>query len=326
MATSGDYSFTQTKQELINDAFQIAGIYGLNRTISTQDNSFASNILNKVVKAWSAKGLHLWAKEEAILFVNQYQSKYILSNASNAANWANIDDTAIFSVTATSLAGSNQVSLNSVNGLSIASNIGIVQDDGSTLWTTVNNISSLTITLNTNLTYSVSQNNQAYYYAARAYKPSRIYACRRLSGIDSGITSTVSEVWMKDMAYQDYMNLASKTQNGIPSAYMYNPETLQGEFYLWQRPITTNMRMQFTYERLIQDLDSVSDNFDFPSEWLEPLTYQLAWRLCAPYGKDDRGKDLLVVASQMLEDLLNWDAEITSLKIKPYIGWWNGYN
>jgi hypothetical protein len=323
MATSGSYNFTQNLQQLILDAFQLAGIYGINRSIDANDLNFATNIINKMVKAWAAQGLHLWAKEEAMLFVTQYQSRYMLSNDTSAAKWANIDDTNVFQTTTSQVVGNSQVVLNSVTGLSIGSNIGIVLDSGATLWTTVSSIASLTVALATPLTSTVAQYNQVYTYTTRAYKPSRIYSCRRLQGIDLGVSSTQSEVWLKEMAYQSYMNLSAKSSNGVPSAYMYNPDNTSGEFYLWQRPITTNMRIQFTYERLIQDLDTVGDTFDFPSEWLEPLTYQLAWRLCTPYGKDERAASLLQVASVMLENLKDWDAEIVSLQIKPHMGWLN---
>ncbi len=322
MATSGDYSFTQTKEELIYDAFQLAGIYGLDRPVSARDLAFASNLLNKLIKAWSAKGLHLWCKEEATLFVTQYTARYTLSNNTLAgANWANVDNTAIYQLSSRALASSTQIDLNSVDGLSVGYNIGVVLDDGSTHWTTVQAINSLLVTLNAALPSEASSYNQVYAYSTRAYKPSRIYSCRRVSGIDLGVTTTISEVWLKAMAYQDYMNLAAKTVNGVPSAYMYNPDDTFGYLYLWERPISSDMRIDFTYERLIQDLDTVNDNFDLPSEWLEPLTYQLAWRLCTPYGKDERARDLLAVGSQMLENLLDWDAEIVSLKIKPQIGW-----
>lgn len=317
MATSGDYSFTQSKQDLILDAFQLAGVYGLSRTLDQNDLNFASNLLNKMVKSWSTRGPHLWAKEEAILFVEQYQSKYVLSNSSSAAKWANIADTGIFQLTASQSAGSTQVPLNSVTGLSNGQAIGAVLDNGSTQWTTIMSIAGLIVTITNPLTSAATLYNQIYSYTSRAYKPSRIYSCRKQQGIDLGATTTMNEVWLKEMAYQSYMNLSAKSSNGVPSAYMYNPDNTQGDFYLWQRPITTDMRIQFTYERLIQDLDAVSDNFDFPSEWLETLTYQLAWRLCTPYGKSEKIQELLPVASLMLENLKDWDAEITSLCIKP---------
>lgn len=321
MATSSSYNFTQTKYDLILDAFQIVGEYGIGRTLEAEDLSFASNLLNKMIKAWSAQGLHLWAKEEAILFTEQYQSRYILSNDSTAAKWANIDDTAVFQTTLSAVAGASQIALNDVTDLSIGSFIGIVLDNGATQWTTVAGVAGSAIGLVTVLEDSVAQGNLVYFLQNRAYKPSRIYDCRRIGGIDLGVTSTVTEVWLKALAYQDYMRMSSKTVNGVPSAYMYNPDDTRGEFYLWQRPMDTTQRIQFTYERLIQDLDTAGQNFDFPSEWLETITYQLAWRLCTPYGKPERGQELIAVASLMLENLKDWDAEITSLKIKPNLEW-----
>ncbi len=49
MATSGSKNFSQTRAELIQDAFQILGVYGIGRTVSAEYNALASNILNKMV-------------------------------------------------------------------------------------------------------------------------------------------------------------------------------------------------------------------------------------------------------------------------------------
>jgi hypothetical protein len=76
----------------------------------------------------------------------------------------------------------------------------------------------------------------------------------------------------------------------------------------------------FTYERVVEDLTNTSDNFDFPPEWLEALTYQLAVRLCRPFGKPAALKELFPLASLMLQKLLDWDSEICCIQMSPDVG------
>ena len=61
-------TFTQTRNSLITDSLQLLGVYGVGRTVSSEDMSIGVSMLSKMVKAWGAKGLHLWAKQEAVCF------------------------------------------------------------------------------------------------------------------------------------------------------------------------------------------------------------------------------------------------------------------
>jgi hypothetical protein len=99
---------------------------------------------------------------------------------------------------------------------------------------------------------------------------------------------------------------------------MYVPRDLNGRLYVWPRPIDASKRVQITYERMIDDMDNINDDFDFPSEWLEPITYQLAIRLGTPFGKEAKVREILPMAEQMLKNLLNWDVETTSIRFSPY--------
>lgn len=315
------YDWTQTAQELINDAFQLAGIYGIEgSTVSTADNNFALNLLNKMVKSWSTQGLHLWEKEEALLFLQPSVASYSLGDAGTDAYCAVLSDTIISQLTNSQALGSTSITLDSVTGMAISDYIGIVLDGLLIQWTTITNIVGNVVTINNALTGAASAVNIVYTFTNRLYKPLRITSCRRIEGIDSGVTSTISEVWMTAMSYSEYFNMSSKTINGTPSGYMYTPKINNGLLYIWQRPSDPSIRIQFSYERIIKDLDTAGDSFDFPAEWLEPLTYQLAVRLGPAYGKDERSMNaLLPLASQMLENLKDWDTEITSVKFKPNI-------
>ncbi len=123
---------------------------------------------------------------------------------------------------------------------------------------------------------------------------------------------------MHPISYEDYHNLPAKTSNSIPNQFHYNPKNTSGKLYLFPRPNDGADRIMISYERLIEDLDTVSDDFDLPSEWLEPMTYQLALRLGSSFGKGQKAlQEIAPLASAMLDDLLAWDSEFTEISIMP---------
>jgi len=67
MATSGSTNFTQTRNEIVYDALQLIGVYGVGKTISAEDMNFSVNILNKMIKSWEGKDIHLWKMVEGVL-------------------------------------------------------------------------------------------------------------------------------------------------------------------------------------------------------------------------------------------------------------------
>jgi hypothetical protein len=319
MATSGSQNFTQTRIQLIQDAFQLIGIYGVGRTISAEDEVLANNFLNKMIKAWGTKGLHLWTKEEAVLFISQYEEEYTLGNASGDAHCALESDTVITQLNGALAASATSVTVDSTTGMAVSDNIGIVTSDNDIHWTTIATIpSSTTLTLTTGLDTAANDNDEVYTYTNKIYKPLRITSCRRREGIDSGATSTQFEQVLTPISYEEFRNLPTKTTNSLPNQFHYNPKNTSGKLYLYPRPDDGKDRIHISYERVIEDLDAASDNFDFPSEWLECITYQLALRLGACFGKGQKAlQEIAPLASVMLDDLLSWDAEHTELRIIP---------
>ena len=316
MTTSGSTNFTQTRNELINDAFQVIGVYGVGRTISAEDLNFAASTLNKMIKSWATKGLHLWTKEENVLFVTKDQSNYTLGSTANACA---ASDAVITQLNGALAASATAITVDSTTGMTVGDFIGIVLTSGAVHYTTIATLpTSTTLTLTSGVSAAASDDAIVYTYTTKIVKPLRILSCRRAQGIDSGATTTLSEIEMASIPYQDYMNLPSKSSSGVPNQFSYMPGNTTGVLYLWQRPNSGIYRINFTSERIIEDLDNAGDNFDFPSEWLEPLTWQLAMRLCPAFGKDKRMiSSIAPVASMMLENLLDWDSEVTSVFIQP---------
>jgi len=319
MATSGSVNFTQNRTQLILDAYQLVGIYGVGRTLSFEDETFAISTLNKLIKRWATRGLHLWTKEEAVLYLTPNVASYSLGNSSNDAYATNFTDQVITQLSAALAVNGTSVSVDSTTGMTVGDFIGVVLDDKSIHWTTIAAIpTSTTLTLTLGVVGIAANNNNVYSFTTRINKPLRVHACRRVSGFDNGSTSTLTEIPLNPMSYKDYIDTPAKTFSGAPNQYHYNPDIDNGTLYLWQRPNDGSERIYFTYERIIEDMDGAYDNFDFPSEWLEPLTWQLAVRLGIAFGKGKKViNEILPLASDMLKDLLDWDSEVTSVFISP---------
>lgn len=314
MATSGSINFSQTRSQLIEDAFADLGIYGIGRTVSDEDMQFASNKLNKMIKAWSTKGLHLWCKEEAVLYVQPDTATYLLGSTAKATK---ASDEVITSLNGDHAAGSLTLTLDSTSGMTVADAVGVVLSDKTIYWTTISTIpgaTSITIPAS-GLSGAADDNALVYTYTSALAKPLRILDARRRTGIDD----TIIDLPISEIAYQDYQNFPVKSPGTSPTQFNYKPGTTYGSLYLWPCPSDGAERVHFTYERVIEDLDAHSDDFDFPQEWLEALEYQLAVRLARPFGKAAALQDLLPMASTMLDDLLNWDAEKSPVQMEPQL-------
>lgn len=318
MATSGSNSFAQTRDQVIYDAFQILGVYGVGRSIVAEDITYASNTLNKMLKAWSTQGLHLWCKEECVLYLTQYTASYTIGNQSTNANSSLASASTVSSLTSSNLASSAALVVSTTAGMTIGDYIGVQLPTGALYWTTIATIpSSTSLTLTAASTSALNNGALVFTYTSKVYKPLRILDARLVGGMDSGATSTRTEIQMTPIAYMTYYDTPSKNTNGRPTEFLYNPNLTTGQFTVWPRPSDCSYRIEYTAERIIQDVNSASDSFDLPAEWLEPVTWQLAVRMGPAYGKLDRLQIIGPMASAMLEALKDWDTEITSVTLAP---------
>lgn len=323
MSTSGSTNFTSTRNQTILDAFSKIGRYGIGKTVSAEDMALAVRALNKMIKAWEKFGLHLWTKTEGVLYFTPYEGEYDLSPDNTTVYFTNKDDEIITTLGAALAASETSLTVASTTGLTVADKIGVVLDDKTIHWTTIATIpTSTTLTITTGTASAAASGNLVYTFTSRGSKPLRITHARLVSGNDSGSTSTQIEIPMTSIGYEQYFNLSRvTTSSDTPTQFHYNPKTSYGRLYLWPRPSTGAKRLQFSYERAIEDMDNLDDNFDFPQEWLETIEWQLALRLCEDFGVSDAKRNrIFQIASRMLEDLLEWDREITSVFIGPNTG------
>jgi len=323
MSVSGTTSFSQTQYQVIQAAFNILNVYGIGRTFSAEDYTLAVQMLNMMIKAWGTKGLHLWCKEEGVLYLQQYQSRYGFANSSSIglspAYAALASSTITTQTTVASSVGSAALTVISTVNMTVGQNIGVVQSDGSLFWSTIATIpNSTVVTMNAGVTEIINSAANVYVFTSFLNKPYRIISARLRYGFDAGATSTVNDIIMNPLSHAEYEALPTKSVNGsTPNQYYYDPQTDYGVMNIWVRPIDCSYRIHFTYERIIDDITNATDNFDFPQEWYEPITWQLALRLAFPFAKLKQYAQLKEMATMMLDNLLEFDTEQTGISFQP---------
>lgn len=308
MATSGSSDYNRNRTQIVSRALRIIGATEAGETPSSEDSESAIEALNAMVKAWQADGLHLWKYEEATLFLTAGTAKYSLGSTGDHAAIGAIKT----ELAADVASGAGSITVDSITGISNADNIGIVLDDGTIQWTTVNGApSGATVTLTANTTGAASEDNHVYIYTTKLARPLRVDSARRRGDNDQDTPMTM---WSR----QEYFDTPNKTSQGVPTAAYYDPQLTNGEIHIWQAPNTVNDRILMTVQMPIEDFDSATDNPDFPQEWLEPLAFGLADVLLDEYSVPAAKYDRIAVrAAAMKNRLLGWDSEDASIYFTP---------
>lgn len=318
MSTSGTVTFNQTRDQIISDSLSLLGVLSAGETANTNDISLCSNLLNKMVKAWMGQGIHLWTEESGTVFFVQNQAQYnILAGASGAKASDGTGTPVETTLSSAASNGASSISVTTATGMSSGDVIGVVQDNQTILWTTINGApSGTTVTLLSPLTNAASSGNSVFTYTSQMPRALSIQSARlrNKSGFDR---------YIKMITRDEYMNIPEKTSSGSPVIVMYSPQLSRGEIYVWPVPSDVNERLEVSWLREIQDFDSGTDNPDLPQEWLEALTYNLAVRAAPAYGINlssggiQGNPDILRQAAQYLEEMKAWDAEQPYVKIIP---------
>jgi hypothetical protein len=93
---------------------------------------------------------------------------------------------------------------------------------------------------------------------------------------------------MEELSRDEYFDLPLKTSAGIPTQYFFDPQRGAPTLYVWPVKATiTTETLRVTYQRRIEDIDSLDNDIDIPQEWFETLRYCLADRLLDEYGQSD---------------------------------------
>lgn len=306
MTTSNTTTFSQTRDQIITDSLSLLGVYGQGDTVSTNDLSFCSNILNKMIKGWEGQDIHLWTAKEGTIFLSYGQQHYDTSNTDPDVGG---DDVVYDALTSTGSGTSLVVS--DTSKMNVNENIGIKLDNNTIQWTTIDVITSTTgITIHTSLTSAASAGNNVFVFTNRIDRPLHIVSARLRSA--GGY-----ERPLKIQGRSEFMNMPNKASTGPINQIFYAPGVSDSRLYTWPCCDDVGDCIPISYIRRIQDFNSGTDTPDLPQEWLECITYNLCVRVAPSYGISTQklNPDISMIAVSSLEDLQMWDAEEGSIRI-----------
>lgn len=309
MATSGTSVFNFTRNQIIKTAGRKIGAFEAGETPDDQTVEDFADQLNVMVKAWDATGIHIWTEEEATLFLEPNQAAYVIGGAS-VDNAVDLYRTTKMAIAANNGAGS--ITVVSTVGMSSGDHIGILVDDGSIFWTTINGApAGNVVTLTNPLTDSAALNNPLFSYTNQIVRPLRVVSCRRfnlLSNIETPMNPMLSRL--------DYRALPNKLTTGVPTQAFYDPRggaASQGILYVWPVPIVAADFVKFTYYRPMQDFNTAGNNPDLPTEWINALVWNLAYEMAPEYDcPPQRYQMIQQRAAQTLDLASGWDKEAES--------------
>ena len=232
--------------------------------------------LNMMVKAWQADGLNLFALRKLYVYLEKDKKEYNLSSSSTDHISAEYNRTTTSAVAAST---DTTIEVTSITDMASGDYIGIKLDDGTMQWTTINGApSGSTVTLTDALTDDVSSGVSVFFYTTKANRPMKIKNALVTNSIDDNDVP----IWI--VSRQEYIDLPNKDNTGQVNQIYYDPQVGTGVLSVW--PVTDNVDKYLTIwvQRTLEDLDSASDDVDYPQEWYLPLALNLASLSCTKYG------------------------------------------
>ena len=139
-------------------------------------------------------------------------------------------------------------------------------------------------------------------------RPQRILSFRRKTFVNDNEIPVIT--WSRE----EYFNQINKSSKGTVVNAYYSPQLNNGRVYVWQTANSVNDFIRYTFERQLEDVTTDTDNLDFPQEWLLPIIYNLADDYDVTPAKMQK---INAKAASLLDDILGWDEEMTSLFIQP---------
>lgn len=315
MTSSATYTFAATISQIITAAYRKIGALAEDEAPTAGMSADATLAFNSMLKEWAASGIHIWTTQEAILFLQQGQSRYLLGTQTTPTPATHCCDAFAYSVTQlaqNAVAGATSINLVDTVGYVDTNNIGIVLDSGATFWTTISGAPSGGVAnLAAPLPASVSSNNFSFSYSQSAtiQSPLRVPAGRRIAW--QGLIETP----MNRLSRQEYMDYPNKANPGIPTQYFYAPELLngvpQGQMYVYLNPQDSSSGMRFTYLRPLQDVTTnPTQTGDFPIEWINTAVWNLAREMAPEFDlPPERWAMVKEQADEKLELVRGWDRE-----------------
>jgi hypothetical protein len=315
MTTSGVFSFTVNRDQVIRDAMLNIGKLDEVETPSAQDITDCNLKLNMLIKQWMggsdfAPSLKVYKRKWGYLFLNNSTNKYTVGP--NGTGWTNTFVRPLTTVTAA--AGAGSITVASATGIVTGYYIGIELASGALFWTTVTTVVGLVVSLTATLPSQSASGSQVYCYQTAAQQPLNIETAvlRDNNNEDTPLRFL--------RTVQDYANLPSKTD----LLNMSDPTAIYYEFQLTNSFLYTDCAaaqdvtkyIVVSFMEPVQDMVNPADNFDYAQECFLAISWGLSKQI-APMYNMPWTQNMEANYNSAVAIAGHKDAEVTTLYFQP---------
>ena len=309
MGLSQSYDFTRTRREIIKEAYELIGAIEPDATVSTNEEASAVTSLQLLLKQNQGDGLWLHTYKDCILFLEKDKTQYSMGpSGANAAEESDVISTTLSDDHSTS---ATSIKLTSGTGMANSDKIGIELDDGTAHWTTISSGgSTTTAVVASGIASAASDGNTVYTYTSKIQRPLRIEDAnlRDSNNIDTPVSI---------ISLSEYRSLSNKQADGERIVQVaYDPQLTDGILNVWPRTSNVVNRLAFSMKRPVMNIDGYGQHAEIPTEWLDWITWELAYKLSFKQPLPLQERMLIRNEADRLKEALT-DYEHTSFFIDP---------
>jgi hypothetical protein len=308
MSTSGSTDFSLNRDTLIKDSLIDLGAISSEDTPSSAIVEHASRLLNMMLKAWMADGLHLWKIKPFTILLENAKSVYSLSLTGDQASLNMLDTTMrIAGVTNDTI-----LQITTTVGMTAGDYIGIELDNNTLHKTTIASVTDLdTVVITLGITSASAIGNRIYWYTTKVPKP---LAVDHITVVDSTDNSRPITI----ISREEYRSLSNKLATGSVIQVYFDPQLTSSKLYVYNVPNTVDKVLELTGYFPVEDMDSAANDFDIPQEWYLAVKTNLSVLLGPSYGqRSEQMKSLKAIAMEEKERVMGWDKEKLSIYMQP---------
>lgn len=317
MPTSGDTTFNLTTSGIIQEAAELLGIVRPGQSVSSEDYTSCLRSLNMMVKAWQQNGMFVTHEAEATVFIEPGQIKYVLGGSD--PDRTGKEDVIETKLSDDYVSTDDTLDMTSTTGILAGDFIGVVLDDNTVHWTTVDSVTdSNTLVLDVALTGDASTGNMVFAYRTAMGRPLEISSVhlRNSGGTDSGISDEIHDIKVYEINKYQYKNIYNKGTQGTTIQFYQDKQNTQTNLYVWPTGNYVSERFKIVYRRIIEDFDNTSDVADLPQNWSACLAYNLAAYVAPKYGKEQKAAQAIApIATTLLQAAMSDVTEKSSFTI-----------
>lgn len=304
MSTSGSTDFAVTRDVLITDSLIDLGAISAEDTPSSAIVAHAARLLNMMLKAWVADGLHLWKIRPFTILLEKNKQYYDLSSTGDNASFTMNDTT----MRIAGVANDTILQVTTTTGMTAGDYIGIELDDDTLHETTIATVTdSDTVVITTGIASASAISSRVYWYTNKIPRP---LALENINVVNSSDQSRpVSQI-----SREEYYGLTNRTSAGeIVQAY-FDPKLTNSRLYVYNVPNTVDKVLECVGYFPVEDMDSAANDFDIPQEWYLAVKTNLAVLLGPSYGaRTEQMRALKAIAMEEKERVMGWDKEKQSI-------------